>query len=66
MTAEERLKNTKRISLFCDGEKIITNDNTHGPHGPDNPDDGVLSPFAVAFAAALKELGVETTVAALD
>lgn len=66
MTPDERLKNTTHVSLFCDGEKIITNDHTHGPHGPDNPDDGVLSPFAIALAAALKELGIESHVRPLD
>lgn len=64
--ARRRMRNTTRVSLFCDGEKIITDDHTHGPHNESNPDDGVLSPFAVAFAEALKKLGFETSVRALD
>lgn len=66
MTAEERLKQTTKVSLFCDGEKIVTNDHTHGPHDESNPDDGEISPVAIALGEALKKLGMQVHVNRLD
>jgi hypothetical protein len=55
-----------KVELNVEPGRIVSNDHSHPAHTPDNPDDGSLSPFAVALGEALKKLGMEVEVKSRD